>query len=87
MMKICLLLVALDNWYGSARLPRALKEAGFEVGLLSPANVYAAQSRHVDRRFPLVGGDAPRAYARAAWRALDDFVPAFIVGTRSLSVY
>lgn len=74
-----LLLVALDNWYGSARLPRSLRDAGFEVGLLAPSDVYAARSRDVDRRFPLLAHDSVRVQQQPAWQAIDAFAPDFIV--------
>lgn len=74
-----LLIVALDNWYGSARLPRSLKRAGFEVGLLGPPGIFAAHSQDVDQRFPLTVDGATRAFEQPAWQAIAAFAPDFIV--------
>lgn len=79
MTRLRLLIVALDNWYGSARLPRNLKRAGFEIGLLAPPGILAAQSCDVDQRFPLAADGAPRALERPAWQAIEAFAPDFIV--------
>ena len=48
-----ILLVAVSDWFGASRLPRMLKRAGFEVGLLADPNTLIAQSRHIDYRFDL----------------------------------
>ena len=79
MTKLRLLIVALDNWYGSARLPRNLRRAGFEVGLLAPPSSFVAQSCDVDQRFPLEADGEPRTLERPAWQAIEAFAPDFIV--------
>ena len=79
MAKPRLLIVSLDNWYGAARLPRSLASAGFEVGLLSPPGIFAAQSKHIDRRFSLAAEGAPRVFEQPAWQAIAEFAPDFIV--------
>ena len=38
------------GWLGIARLPGALKQAGFEVAAFARAESYLLQTRHVDRR-------------------------------------
>lgn len=43
-----LLLLALDNWYGSARLPKALQAAGFFVGVMAEPDSFISTSRFVD---------------------------------------
>lgn len=49
-MTIPILLVAsVPDWIGTARLPKALHDAGFSVALLAPPNALAAKSRYVDR--------------------------------------
>ncbi|MGD9882514.1 MAG: hypothetical protein AB7F22_20890 [Reyranella sp.] len=79
MARLRLLIVALDNWYGSARLPCCLGRAGFEVGLLAPPGIFAAQSRGVDRLFPLAPEGTPHALERPGWLAIEAFAPDFIV--------
>ena len=44
-----LLVASVPDWIGTARLPKALHDAGFSVALLAPPNALAAKSRHVDR--------------------------------------
>jgi predicted ATP-grasp superfamily ATP-dependent carboligase len=49
-MRIPLLLVATTTtWYGTARMPRALARAGFDVTLLTPRGALAEHSRYVAR--------------------------------------
>jgi len=74
-----LLLLALNNWVGPARLPGALRDAGFEVGLLSEPGNVAAQSRHVDRHFPVSVARIRHGRLRPVWRAIEAFAPDFIV--------
>lgn len=44
-----LLLSTATRWYGTARAPRALAKAGFEVTLLTPRNSLAEKSRFVTK--------------------------------------
>jgi predicted ATP-grasp superfamily ATP-dependent carboligase len=44
-----LLVATATTWLGTARLPRALARAGFDVALLAPANSLAEKSRYVAR--------------------------------------
>ena len=73
------LLVALDNWYGTARLPSCLQAAGFTVGLLSEPQVYVARSRHVDFHLPI----SVKAIRHGQWQApaaaIALFAPDFIL--------
>lgn len=79
MTRLRLLIVAPDNWYGLARLPRSLRRAGFEVGLLSPPGILVAQSCDVDQRFLLAADGSPRALERPVWQAIEAFAPDIIV--------
>jgi hypothetical protein len=79
MPRLRLLIVALDNWYGSARLPRSLKGAGFEIGLFAPPGIFASQSQDVDKRLPLAVDGPPRVLEQPAWQAIAAFAPDFIV--------
>jgi len=73
------LLLLLDNWYGVARLPAALADAGFEVGLLSESSFIAAKSQYVDRHFPISMRALRRGRMKAVWDAIDGFAPDFII--------
>jgi len=44
-----LLVASAPDWIGTARFPKALRDAGFSVTLLAPPNALAATSRYVDR--------------------------------------
>jgi predicted ATP-grasp superfamily ATP-dependent carboligase len=44
-----LLVASVPDWIGTARFPKALRDAGFSVTLLAPPNALAAKSRYVDR--------------------------------------
>jgi hypothetical protein len=47
-----ILVVALETlWYCTARLPKALQEAGFEVGVACLEDSYLAATRFCERRF------------------------------------
>jgi len=45
----CLIVATGTLWYGAARIPKALANAGFEVTLLAPKNSLAEKSRFVTR--------------------------------------
>lgn len=52
-----ILIVGLESWAGVARLPRALQDAGFEVGVACFEDNYLAATRFRDRFFPWRPGD------------------------------
>lgn len=86
MMRPHILLIAMDNWYGGPRLPTALSQAGFEVGLLCTPDNNAAKSRGVQRRFPILSDGNWQTIDEALWRVLDDFSPDLIVPTDERAV-
>jgi hypothetical protein len=69
----------MDNWHGVARLPAALRKAGFDVGLLSESYFIAAKSRYVDRHFEISMRDLRRGRLDPVWKAIEDFAPDFLV--------
>jgi hypothetical protein len=73
------LLLLLDNWHGVARLPAALADAGFEVGLLSESSFIAAKSQYVDRHFPISMRALRRGRTKPVWNAIDGFAPDFVI--------
>src|SRR5690242_18514040 len=44
-----LLVSTATRWFGTARMPRALAHAGFDVALLAPSGSLAAKSRFVGK--------------------------------------
>jgi hypothetical protein len=79
-------LLLLDNWHGVARLPAALHDAGFEVGLISEPQFIAAKSRYVDRHFTISVRDLRRGRLQAIYEAIDTFAPNFLIPSDEYSV-
>jgi hypothetical protein len=73
------LLLLLDNWHGVARLPAALRDADFEVGLASESHFFAAKSRFVDRHYPLSMRAIRMGKLQRVWDAITDFAPDFVI--------
>lgn len=73
------LLLLLDNWHGVARLPAALRDADFEVGLASEAYFFAAKSRFVDRHYPISTQAIRLGKLQLVWDAITDFAPDFVI--------
>lgn len=73
------LLVALDNWYNTARLPVALKSAGIEVGLLSEPGSLVSRSVHLDRQYIRHRHRDQRGWLRWVETVISDFAPDFII--------
>ena len=68
-MGISVLLVSTaTTWFGTARMPRALVHAGFDVALLAPKDSLAGKSRFVGRIGEVPENASPRdwIYAFAA---------------------
>jgi len=58
------LVLALENWLGAARLPRALSVAGFKVSLLCYPNTLVSLTRFADDRDICVPSDGAEIVAR-----------------------
>jgi len=58
----CLIVTTGTLWYGAARIPKALANAGFEVALLAPKHSLAEKSRFVSRV-----GHLPEGATAAQW--------------------
>jgi ATP-grasp domain len=68
------LIIQVDNWLGSPRLPEALSRAGFHVAVMSSPADYVAASRHVEKLYPL--NPAPsRALLKSLRRAAAAIAP------------
>ncbi|MBS0519845.1 MAG: hypothetical protein JSR90_14230 [Proteobacteria bacterium] len=74
------MMVAFEDWYSTARLPGMLSRAGFDVALLSPPGNFAAQSRHLGRRYGLDIEAVQNGELDAVLAAIADFVPDLLVG-------
>ena len=69
----------MADWFGPARLPRALKVAGFEVGMLAEPGGLLAQSRHIDYRYSLDVTRTRLGVIGPILRAITDFNPRLVV--------
>jgi hypothetical protein len=61
---VLLVLTAL-RWFGAARMPRALAQAGFEVTLLTPPGSLAEKSSHIAKIAYLSESATPEAWVHA----------------------
>lgn len=82
------MMIAFEDWYSTARLPGMLSRAGFEVALLSQLGNFAAQSRHLGRRYVLDTDAVQNGELGAMLAAIADFAPDLLVGgdERSMQV-
>jgi hypothetical protein len=74
-----LLLSTATRWLGTARIPRALAEAGFEVALLTPRNSLAEKSRYVARIGYLPDSATPGQWASAFGAMVEATSPRIVV--------
>jgi predicted ATP-grasp superfamily ATP-dependent carboligase len=63
-----ILLFALNNWLGAARLPAALHRAGFEVVVLCPGGSFMSMTRFVNRRLEMRGRVEANAISKTIWQ-------------------
>jgi hypothetical protein len=73
------LLVALEGWYSTARLPGALARAGFEVGILCEPGSLAGRSRYVTQKYRLDVPALHRGRIESVVASLAAFAPDLVV--------
>ncbi len=73
------LLLALDNWYSTSRLPYALKTAGLEVGLATQPGTMVSDSIHLDRCYTRRRQRDQRGWLAWLRDAILDFQPDFVI--------
>lgn len=78
-----ILIFSVSEFYGAARIPRALQQAGFEVATLCFRDNLLAQTRFVDRRFYLPSSVLTRrlgvAILESLIRAIHAWAPMLII--------
>ena len=75
-----ILIAGLESWSGVARLPHALQDAGFEVGVACFEDSYLAATRFRDRFFPWHPGcRRGGALLRRLKTIVDEWQPNFLV--------
>lgn len=78
-MALRVLLFSQTNHYGSSRLPKALKDAGFCVAVLAVEGNLIRQSRYLDAKFTLGANQFESAIRRRLETAFKTFAPDIIV--------
>jgi hypothetical protein len=82
-----ILLVALADWAGPVRLPQALRQAGFEVGLLGDPEGLIAQSSHIDYRYQIKPAQVRLGRIGPVLKAIEDFNPRLVVPCDEAAVH
>ncbi len=84
--RLSILLVATaTRWYGTARMPRALNRAGFDVALLTPRNSLAEHSRFVAKIGFLEDGAGPQHWLNAFAAMVKATAPALVMPCDDMS--
>ena len=81
-----MLLFALNNWVGAARLPAAMHRAGFEVAVLCPGGSFMSMTRFVDRRLEMRGRVESNAISKTLWQEVTELGTRAIVATDTRAV-
>ncbi len=75
-----ILMIAFESGrWGPSRLPKALSQAGFQVAALCPSDNALAQTRFLDRHFPLPDVRSSRSFERRLVQAMREWRPDLIV--------
>jgi glutathione synthase/RimK-type ligase-like ATP-grasp enzyme len=86
MTRSVLLLSTASQWLGTARMPRALARAGFDVALLAPTDSLAAKSRYVSRAAFLSATATPMEWLLLLVRTIDAVAPDVLVPCDEMAV-
>lgn len=74
-----LMVSTASRWLGTARMPRSLARAGFEVALLAPRDSLALRSRFVSRTSVLRDGSTPMQWLLSLVAVINDVKPRLVV--------
>ena len=86
-MKRTLLLVSTaTQWLGTARMPRVLARAGFDVALLAPPDSIAAKSRYVSTVSYLAAHASPLEFLAELTKMIDAVTPVLLVPCDEMAV-
>ena len=86
MSRTILLVSTATRWLGTARMPRVLARAGFEVVLLAPKDSLAAKSRYVSRIGLLATTATPMEWLLELIRMIDEHAPETLVPCDEMAV-
>jgi hypothetical protein len=81
-----LLLSTASRWLGTARMPRVLDRAGFEVCLLAPTDSLAARSRYISRVRFLPDNAIPMEWLLAMIKAVDEVSPQVLLPCDEMAI-
>ncbi|MGE5090281.1 MAG: ATP-grasp domain-containing protein [Candidatus Levyibacteriota bacterium] len=81
-----LLVSTATRWLGTARMPRVLARAGFDVALLAPADSLAARSRYVSRIGVLSATATPMEWLLGLLRMVEQVAPRMLVPCDEMAV-
>jgi len=81
-----ILLLALADRTTPARLPHALRDIGFDVGLLAEPGCVLAQSSYIDYRFPLSVARVRMGFLAPIVRVIREFTPRLVIPCDDLAV-
>ena len=79
MTRSVLLVSTATRWFGTARMPRVLARAGFDVALLAPRGSLAAKSRYVSRIAQLPTPATPLQWLLLLVQTIDKVSPELLV--------
>jgi glutathione synthase/RimK-type ligase-like ATP-grasp enzyme len=79
MNRIVLLVSTASRWLGTARMPRSLARAGFQVALLAPRDSLALRSRFVSRSAVLSDDATPMRWLVGLVAMINDVDPAIVI--------
>jgi glutathione synthase/RimK-type ligase-like ATP-grasp enzyme len=74
-----LMVSTASRWLGTARMPRSLARAGFEVALLAPRGSLALHSRFVSKTSVLRDGSTPMQWLLSLVAMINDVDPRLVV--------
>lgn len=80
------LLFALNNWIGAARLPAAMQRAGFEVVVLCPGGSFMSMTRFVNRRLEMRGRVESNAISKTLWQEVVEQGTSAVVPTDARAI-
>lgn len=81
-----LLVSTATRWLGTARMPRVLARAGFEVALLAPEDSLATRSRYIARAGILPVTATPMEWLRSLVRMIDQVSPEMLVPCDEMAI-
>ncbi len=86
MTRTVLLVSTATRWLGTARMPRVLARAGFDVALLAPRDSLAAKSRYVSRVAYLSVTATPMEWLLLLVQTIDNVSPDMLVPCDEMAV-